>query len=1712
MARSRGSAARRRHGSWWQGRPPGRARAWLLSAVLATAGTLGALALALLLLSGRAEAAATLNADLVGPGVSVTGATTVDLASLTCDAALSALQGDAASNTTVALPISPTGYAQIDATQLTLASDASSNCTTLTLQGSTTLFGQAAQILVVGDWTTSTPTFSVVIQRQNVDLSNLVTATSAGPGLTFSQALVAFTSSTSGTTLSASSLPGTAGTFLGSDLTIAGSGVTLRGQLAGTGDVASGLSQLGIDPSTVVLQGSLTASTSFSTSAPPAVSTGLDLSASFTPAVATPSWLSLSGPLTLSLQGGGGTWTASASGSATVTLPQSSPATASADFTITKDPTGVTVGMTASLGTVTAPFGQSWLTLDKASVSWSVGAATAASLDATATVDGSSFTVTASLDKAAGASVELSTTATLDAATLAGDLGLPSFPSGTPDLSVSGLDVAVQVPGSGSATIAITGTATLTVNSTPYSADVLVRAQLGSSSSLLVAARPTSQLTLSDLLGHSISPDFTLPNVAVVFSTSDVKLPSTQLDGPTLAYFQPILCDQSDPTCAFTLDAPAGVGISAAVSLPSSLQTMVCNLVGTSGTNCTNLLTGPVRIDGQIPLFGNTTTSLTVSLPTVNVDAGPVQQLRLHFSIAASTSGTFSLDAGGDLILLAPGTGGAATCPSSITSVPSGDVCLDLSVNGSVAVSSGTASVNLTGQLTGGNAQSGWTLPSPVSWATLNDLVIQIGVTSADGGGVTLGARGAVQIGSKDLSLAVDLEVMAEPPWVNLLGFEAGSHAGLSLSDLVSLYNDVSGQHVSTSSLPPVALQNLYFSYSQVNDSALCLSQGLYLSGDLVLTNPGATPVGGSAPSGQACGTPSRSSACSSDSGSCLASVYLSISSDGIKGKGHIAGWSAGPLSFDPTDLSFTLDSSEVQIDISGGGTLLDPVLYPSEGQSAPVWGAGNLTLDVGTQNLALDGSVTVAGLSGSVHANGSFDLSNPGFDLTDWFNTLKGDFQQAGQQINGAITTVSTASQTWYNTYVAPGADQVFSAISGAFQSLGNPSTAWQDVISAYNSISSKIDSVNSGLDSAGLGWLDIPTTAIFQDTLDGITFNGWTPCGIFGCVTIVPGFHIPGLCDYDPAIEGSPVCVAPFSDIVTTAQRQFADPSVNASLQAAGLTAPPGASDGSMVTKIAQLDPPAPTQISCAMTTVNYAAGTVSPTTLEVSSLGHDVTFAGPQPAQLDSALTKGAHGLSQDTLNGLYSGTNTGTCTAAPTPAPSVSVSLDHSWVNEGGTVKATGYVENSPATTVTLDWGDGTTSTATVANGQYAASHTYADEQGANGTASPYTVTATVTGITPATTTIAVLDTPLVLSSFSVSPSPVNLMTPVTAKGTLAAPEPGETETATITWGDATAPTKVTVGVDGTFTATHTYQVLDPTGAPSQQEPVSVKIAEADGTGTGGATSVTVNDVAPKGTTLTPTTGATVDGATVFTHAGTAVTWMAQALHISPEAVLTFQTNWADGTAPTVLTASSPSGPADPATGWFPYSAAASGFSHTFPGACLDLVTTDVTDANTLSAPTLTTPVVVTAPLGARPQGSGYFLGQLRIALWLAAHPNFPGDFGREHHVQLTADQLTCYVRIAQYLSPALGSDPSLEAAAQLLEPHWFRFDPQGRVAAELKLHLFTALLNFANGNGDWSQYSAAVTAANQALASGSDRAMFQAIEGLDQATFEDHGDH
>jgi hypothetical protein len=1681
---------------------------------------LALLAFLILNLSGGAHAATFLSADLTAPD---TGAGATQLASLTCGNAASTLSTAALNNQKLSLPVGPLLFPTVTSNDLTIATDDSPDCTTLTLEGHTTILGVSnVPVLVVGQWSSSSSTdgvFTVFFKFSNVGLGSLVSAGS-GLGVGLSDAWIAVTTSSSDNTVTQSALPQSAQSFLNGDFTAKSSGITFRGILDSTGDLAAGLDKLGVDPTSVTLDGSLTGSLSgFSTSAPPTASASLSLSASFSLNVTTPDWISFPDPFTLSLDGNSsGDWTISASGDASVTLPNTDPVTVSATISLTKSAGAVTAGLDVTVGDVPNAFGQSWLEITGADLTASVSSTGfSAELKAGATISGDTYKIDATLASDGSASVTASTSATIDAKDIATSLGLESWPTDAPDLSLSNFVVYLGIDTDKHVTVSATATATLTIGSAgSLSVDVLLRNQTGPEGGLLVAVRPSdTNLTLNGVLGTSLSPDVPLPVVSLVFATKALTAESSDLDGPTKTYFQKALCDASEPDCDFSLDVPAGVGIEASVTLPDSLVQMFCTML--SESTCTNPFSGPIIIDGQIPLFGGTTTSLTIKLPAITIASGAVQQLSADISIS-ETDGSLGFSVGGTLLLFAPGTGGSATCPDGITP-PSGDVCLDLSIKGALTVGSGGVSVTITGSLTGGNATSGWQLPDPVSWLTINDLTIQIGITAAPDPGLTLGARAAVLIGSTDLEFSIDLELTPEAPWVNLLGISAASENGLSMADLADLYTQVSGQSVDTSALPPLAVKNLYFSFSTVDNADLCLQQGLYISGELVLTNSGSTDVSAQLPTGQEsnCTPPDKSSVCTADSSSCLASIFLSVSKDGIEGQATIGGWSAGPVSFDPTLLEFTLSSSEVQIHISGGGRLLDPIEYAYDVQhnidpsTASTWLAGSLDLSVGTEELSLHATGEIGSKSASIDAVGSFNLSDPGFNLTAWFNDVKEAFNSAGQWITNAADTVASTAETWYNTYVAGSVNQVFTDIHDLHTLLTTDGqTQMQAFYNVYNDVNSAVSTWNSTASDLDLDFLEVDTNNIVNDALHGINVPGWYQCfGKLGCTTIIPGFTIPGVCSYVASLEGSQICTVPLTQLIAAMQAQFADPVVNSAIAGAGVTLPPNSTPGSVVKTFKAIDPPGPSSVTCAMATANYSTGYLSPTAITVNSLDTNVTFNGPNPTDLANSNNDATNNqtLGQNTINSLYSGQNTATCNPLTLDfdLPPVTMSLDHSWIHERDSVTASGYVTDSSITTVTIDWGDGSTPTnATVTSGQYTATHTYADESGLSGQSSPFTVTASTGTTIQATQKLAVYDKPIVISSLSATPGTVNIMDTVTVNGAIDPnPEPDETTVVTISWGDNTPDSTVTLGPSSgpwTFSAQHVYQQLVPSGQPSQVENIKVTAAEEDGTSTTDNTSVTVNDVPPSGTVLNLTGPVITSGGTVFTHSGATFNWATSALDITPKAVLTFGIDWADGTTNKDITGSPASGP----DGQQMYTYSIPPGTHTFTNACFYKVQTSVTDSDTMSAPVLTTPVIATTPAGAMP---------IVAADWnQVVQAYITGVPGRG----VTSSVIPCYLSIASYLSPQLGANLTPQLASSILHP-WMgssRTQTVAQTTATLKQSLLTSLLNFSNGTWDWdtvidkqgNTFADLVTNANTALDSGSQAQMNSAIKGLQELSW------
>jgi hypothetical protein len=215
------------------------------------------------------------------------------------------------------------------------------------------------------------------------------------------------------------------------------------------------------------------------------------------------------------------------------------------------------------------------------------------------------------------------------------------------------------------------------------------------------------------------------------------------------------------------------------------------------------------------------------------------------------------------------------------------------------------------------------------------------------------------------------------------------------------------------------------------------------------------------------------------------------------------------------------------------------------------------------------------------------------------------------------------------------------------------------------------------------------------------------------------------------------------------------------------------------------------------------------------------------------------------------------------------------------------------------TATIDWGDGSATTpGTIASSSAAftvsGQHTYADE-------GSFTVTVTISDVSPGTGTATVTDTATVTEADSLTGSPVSFSaaagTPFTGtvanfSDTLTTNVPGDF-TATINWGDATTSAGTVTGGGGSFavSGTHTYAG---TGTFS----VTVTLSDdAPGTATAQVTST-----AHVGTTALSVTAVNFSVAEHAPFNGTVATFTDSDKTKTPTS-FTAAIDWGDATAPT-----------------------------------------------------------------------------------------------------------------------------------------------------------------------------------------------------------------
>lgn len=1609
--------------------------------------------------------------------------------------AKSALTTASGAGTPVTLPVAPTGFPGVttDDASLDLADDAF----TLTVSGPTDLLGVDAEVMMVAVWadadTDDAPSVTVAFRTGAASLRDFAPALDAVE-VGLSKTWTAFRKDPADTsTLAVGDLPQAGQDFFADgddasddDLDI-GQGVAFRalvdGDSAGLGDA---LGRVGVDYAR--LDGTLSTSDAVLDENAPASPTGFALTATLglQNPDSMPDWLALDSPWTLDLaRTSGGDLTVGLEGGATVSLGDA-PVSGTASVAVTMSDGSLSLDLGIEIDTVEAPFGADWLTLESAAVEASISAdGVSGSLSAEVTVgtapDALTGTVEVALAKSAGAltaTLDAALTGTISAKDLADLVGadVSDLPD---DVDVSLSDLALHVAVAPQAlTVSATGTADVELGGTTVGATMLVRK---SPDGLVVAARPTGQLSLSDLVG-TVSPDPTLPDLSVVVSTADVETPSADLDGPTRAYFAGVMCPDGEPDCDFDLELDTGVSLAAAIELPEAI-TGALSEIGLDATD-------PLQVTGLIPAFGGTTTSLTVELPGLSStgDGEYVRGAGLDLQIRkAGSTVTFGLK--GSLTLGIPRVE-SDDCPSGIF-IGGGTQCIDeveFSLTAQFAFDGTSAAFELVGGLASA-ADEGWQKPFGIPYLTLHEAKLKLGVETGPQTKVTIGFLGSLVVGQTDISISASVGVTPNSPYLDFEGFTGSSKNGLSMRQLGKLYTDVSGQTIPESVIPPVGIRNLFLSIGHVDDADLCLRAGFYLSGDLYLDKglpSGTVEPGCLSPGGD---EPTVTDQCEEDE-DCIASVLIDVQTGkgggvpSVNAQGYITGWNAGPLTFDPTIVKLNLNSSGARVFIKAGATLLDPIEYYSTGSSSSVWASGSVTLDIGTQRLLVKGDVVIADIiEAGVQGSGKFDLTDPDFELSVYLRAAFLD--DIAEGIDEAIRAVNATADEFAKAFSSQNMETVFSEIRNAFDELGNPGSAtWQTLSSGYFDFRKEIDKANDTLQFWGFG-RPIPVNQLLDLALFGIV----TPdipaleiCLFGGCATIIPAINIPdipGLCSYVPGLKGSAICTGPKSQVDEQLRAQYAAPVIKEEVVDAGLTLPQGVSVDTLVSKFAALEPASTpanrsaravatggTEVTCAVSQVSYPEGEVSDTTFDVATMGTVVTITGDQPEDLatDGEVSPAAADeAEQDTFDALLTTSDEGGCTgSAPPPGPTkvLSLSLDKSLADEGSTLVASGRsVGGTVGEAVTVRWGDGTTSSTTLSSTKtWTASHVYADDAGP-GTATTYTVRAEAVEHDEAVRQVAVVNVAPLVTDLTLPSAPVDETDTSTVSGTVTDPGSLDTHTVLVDWGDGTVPVSVPV-VDRAFSATHVYADDNPSSTDEDVVPVSVVVEDKDRASTDEVDMQTVANTPAYDLTFGPR-AQVVDGDTMFTRTGRITSWRGAVSDRSRVDLLRTEISWGDGSGTDLMLTNdgSETRTIDAQHGW------------TQP--CVYRVTAGVSDDDLGPADAVARTAVVTRATAGKGGGTSWWTRQFRA---LTA--------GRS--AALTPAQATCYLSVARQVSDTFGKRVRLTSSAAARDVLTMRRATAGQTRptptqaliqverAKLDRALLGALLDFVHGKHAWNE--------------------------------------
>ncbi|MBV8195349.1 MAG: hypothetical protein JOY80_07455, partial [Candidatus Dormibacteraeota bacterium] len=949
--------------------------------------------------------------------------------------------------------------------------------------------------------------------------------------------------------------------------------ISLQPKLTFAGNVtlpAAVTSAFGMSPnSSLLLQGDVGVSLgSFGSSSGAAVLSGsLTATLPNTLAATLPSWLGSASGITWTTEvtadtGGTVQLELQASGTIPVTIDGTAyDVTFSGDVaTGTGSNTGVQLTGTIN-GTISNLFGISWLSATNPSVTLSYDTSKATTsfsgeFDTTLGIGSATATVVAKISDGNSTGNDASIEVTLagpvnltDVATALGGVDLSGL-TNLPALSLNSLDASFATGSKGqSFDLSATTSFTPSAGGSSINSVLLLSVQhTNTTTNLLAGLSATSSVTLSQILGSGSSlpggADFQFPNFAAVLTNSDQSLSFSSMTPDQQAFFN-AFCADSSSACHSTLTLKSGLTVVAESTIPSSLT----GIMGDIGLSTT----GPVLVTGHLPVFGSGGYSLMVDLPDMQATSSTpdfFESGQVSFDIESSPTPSLTLT--GAMTFNIP-TGSTVSDQTTCQSAPYGgvwraprqggsDACYDqVPFAVSVAVQTSPPTLTFTGGLEQGHA---WTAPFGQSWIDINQLTLQLGISTVPAPVTfTIGFNVSFTVDNHDFTGAFLLGVTPEPapPFViiNPEGFRVASSSGLALSDLLAVGTQITGVNISLSNtgVPDVALRKLDFSYSEVNDPALCLQQGIHAAGQLYI---GQTATDSHTIDLSKCPTDStqetsRTTDCENTAG-CFAAADFSLDDHGLRASGVIGPFKVGPVNFGGAQLDLVV-SPTVQRLLLKGSMDIDSVFD------------GSIDLLVSTTDLHFRGAVSVfnsafdgfidgdAGFTDgsltslkSLEDGGSFSLSV--VLKSDFLNlqgvALSGTMQQLRPLIQaldvvlvdiaegndlGAITDTAQQAINLGVSLPAP-YGTYFSDISSELGKINN-------AISAFgHAVSWGVNDLLNGftLSFPGIPGVVVPATCVTTEQ-DGTCYSIPPGCVSFGllgsvCSPGTPGYVTPATC----------------------------------------------------------------------------------------------------------------------------------------------------------------------------------------------------------------------------------------------------------------------------------------------------------------------------------------------------------------------------------------------------------------------------------------------------------------------------------------------------------------------------------------------------------------------------------------------------------------------